>query len=114
MQDIKSIDMANRMIDQLIEKFDSKMDDFVITNVDEDVNHKAFNIDFTAYNYFICLISYERGRFGCSIRNGEYYISLNNSQKWYDEANFDIFFKELKEELELRIPDKYLEAKGWK
>ena len=34
--------------------------------------------------------------------------------KWWDETDFDKFFKELQSEIELRIPDKYLEAKGWK
>jgi len=114
MQDIKSRDMANKIIDQLGEKLGDRITDFVIDNVDEDINHRTFTIDFTAYNYYICLISYERGRFGCSIKNGEYYISLENSQKWYENADLDIFVKELKEELELRIPDKYLKAKGWK
>ena len=28
-------------------------------------------------------------------------------------ADFDVFFKELKQEIELRIPDKFLKAKGW-
>ena len=30
-----------------------------------------------------------------------------------DEADFDVFFMELQKELELRIPDKYLQAHGW-
>ena len=40
-------------------------------------------------------------------------VALNNSQEWWDEANFDDFFEELQKELELRIPDKYLQAHGW-
>ena len=38
---------------------------------------------------------------------GEKLIALNNSQEWWDEADFDVFFMELQKELELRIPDKY-------
>ncbi|MFL0251967.1 hypothetical protein ACJDT4_16225 [Clostridium neuense] len=40
--------------------------------------------------------------------------ALKNSQKWYEKADFDIFCKELQQQLELRIPDKFLEAYGWK
>ena len=44
---------------------------------------------------------------------GEKLIALNNSQEWWDEADFDVFFMELQKELELRIPDKYLQTRGW-
>ena len=114
MQNKSASDMANEIVDDLVEKFDDTMKDFTIQNIDEDENHKTFEIKFIAYNYFVCLISFERGRFGCSIKNGEFYIPLDNSQKWYDTANFDIFYKEIDEEIKLRIPDKYLEKKGWK
>ena len=59
-------------------------------------------------------LNYEKGSFGCCIVTGEMGVGLDNSQQWWDKADFDIFFKELKEEIELRIPDKYLIAKGWK
>ena len=55
----------------------------------------------------------DRSRFGCCISAGEYGLSLENSQKWWDTADFDVFFDDLERELELRIPDKFLKAKGW-
>ena len=86
-----------------------------INNVVDDSNHRAFTINFQAYNYFIVLFNYNRGRIGCSIQYGERtLIRLENSQKWYEEADFDVFCKKLQEQLELRIPDKFLEANGWK
>ena len=30
-----------------------KVDKFCIFNVNDDVNHRAFSIDFEAYNYFV-------------------------------------------------------------
>ncbi len=95
------------------EKMGDKVDKFCIFNVNEDVNHRAFSIDFEAYNYFPIRLNYDKGRFGCNIIFCEKMIALNNSQEWWDEADFDVFFMELQKELELRIPDKYLQAHGW-
>lgn len=99
---------------KLREKFGDKLNNFSISDVIDDPNHRAFSIEFEAYDYFPIRLNYDRGCFGCCICFGEIGIDLKNSQKWWDEADFDVFFKELQDEIELRIPDKYLEAKGWK
>jgi hypothetical protein len=93
--------------------FGDRVTDFSIEDVIDDPNHRQFGVRFFAYNYFVCLIGYGKGGFACSIQQGSYYLRLKNSQEWFDTANFDQFFRELKEELELRIPDKYLKANGW-
>ena len=95
------------------EKLEGKVDQFCILDIHDAVNNRAFSIEFIAYDYFPIRLDYDKGRFGCCIMYGDTAIGLNNSQKWWDEADFDIFFDELKEELELRIPDKYLKAHGW-
>ena len=59
-----------------------KVDKFCIFNVNDDVNHRAFSIDFEAYNYFVIRLNYDKGRFGCNIIFGEKLIALNNSQEW--------------------------------
>ncbi len=59
-------------------------------------------------------MNYERGRFGCCISYGERTVALSNSQQWWEEADFDVFFKELERELKLRIPDKFLKAHRWR
>ena len=105
--------MAIRFSTIAREKMGDKVDKFCIFNVNDDVNHRAFSIDFEAYNYFVIRLNYDQGRFGCNIISGERMIALNNSQGWWDEADFDVFFKELQKELELRIPAKYLRAHGW-
>ena len=105
--------MAIRFSTIAREKMGDKVDNFCIFNVYDDVNHRAFSIDFEAYNYFAIRLNYDQGGFGCNIISGERMIALNNSQEWWDEANFDIFFMELQKELELRIPDEYLRAHGW-
>lgn len=99
----------------IMEKLGNRVDDFVIDDVSNDPNYRTFVVEFDAYNYFRVLIRYERGFFGCCLKYGEHvYIDLTNSQKWYDNIDMDKFLEELQQELELRIPDKYLEAHGWK
>ena len=105
--------MAIRFSTIAREKMGDKVDNFCIFNVNDDVNHREFSIDFEAYNYFVIRLNYDQGRFGCNIISGERMIALNNSQGWWDEADFGVFFKELQKELEFRIPDKYLRAHGW-
>ena len=105
--------MAIRFSTIAREKMGDKVDNFCIFNVNDDVNHREFSIDFEAYNYFAIRLNYDQGRFGCNIISGERMIALNNSQGWWDEADFDVFLIELQKELELRIPAKYLQAHGW-
>jgi hypothetical protein len=107
--------MASDFIDQMISKFGEKMKNFIIQDVTDNPNHRAFSITFEMYNYFNVILNYGRGHFGCAIINGDHHgVSLKNSQEWWDEADFNIFFKELEKEIELRIPEKYLKANGWK
>ena len=114
MQNRTADEISDIVVDMLIEKFKEKMEDFEIFNISETL-YKTFSIRFKAYDYFIVLFNYDRGIIGCSIQYGERtFIGLENSQKLYEKADFDVFCKELQEQLELRIPDKFLEANGWK
>lgn len=114
MQNKTADEMSDVVVDILVEKFKDKMEDFEISNITE-APYKTFSVRFKAYDYFIVLFNYDRGVIGCSIQYGENsFIGLKNSQKWYEKADFDVFCKELQEQLELRIPDKFLEANGWK
>lgn len=73
-----------------------------------------FNIRFTMYKYFHVIFNFNRGAFGCVLINGDIGIDLESSQQWNDKAEMDVFLKELKQEIELRIPDKFLEYHSWK
>ncbi|MEG0314850.1 MAG: hypothetical protein RR646_06285 [Erysipelotrichaceae bacterium] len=110
----KTEKMANVFCDKVREKFGTRVDGFCILDVIDDPNHRAFSVIFEAYNYFPISMNYDNGRFGCCIVYEERGVSLENSQKWWENADFQIFLDELQQEIELRIPDKYLEKKGWK
>lgn len=105
--------MADDFCEWMSEKFEDRVDDFCILDVIDDENHREFSVEFTVYDYFPIRLNYEKGRFGCCIMYGDKEIGLENSQKWWDEANFDVFFKELQDEIELRIPEKFLKSRGW-
>lgn len=110
----KSVDeMSDFIVDEMIGVFKEKVKDFVVKNEIDEANHKSFSVEFGAYDYFPVIFNYDMGRMGCSICFGNRTMELNNSQQWWDEADFDLFFKELQTELELRIPDKFLKAHGW-
>lgn len=107
-------DMAEFIMGRLIEYFGNRIGGFVLEEKADSDSYQGFTIEFNAYNYFPIVFRYDRGHIGFSICYGERNIGLNNSQKWLEKADFNQMLQELKEELELRIPDKYLESRGWK
>ena len=106
--------IANEFREKIVEKLGNRVHSLKILDVIDESRWREFGVEFCAYNYFKVRMNYNRGRFGCCICEGGYGLTLNSSQKWWDTADFDIFFDDLERELELRIPDKFLEAKGWK
>lgn len=107
-------DMVNLIMDGLDEYFGNRIGGFVLEEKADNDSYQGFIIEFNAYNYFPIVFRYDRGHIGFSICYGERNIGLNNSQKWWEKADFTQMFQELKKELELRISDKYLESHGWK
>lgn len=83
--------MSTFFCDKLREKFTNKVDDFVISDMIDDPNHRSFSITFTAYDYFPIRMNYDMGRFGCCTSYEKRGIGLKNSRKWWDSANFYIF-----------------------
>ena len=106
-------DTAKTFTKALREHFGDRVDNFSIYNL-IDTPHQTFSVDFQAYKYFIITLTYDRGSFGCAINYGKSSIGLDNSQQWFDKADMNVFLRELEQQLELRIPDKFLEFNGWK
>ncbi len=102
---------ANKIVEILTNglksTFGCKIDNISICEC-TDVPHTMIAIEFEAYKYFNVRLNFDRGRFGCSIINGKYGVRLESSEKRFEEADLDKFFSDIKTELEVRIPDKYL------
>ena len=61
------------------------------------------------------VFSYELDIIGFSIEVGNgRLLSITNAHNCYSNTDMDIYIQEVVEELELRIPDKYLKSRGWK
>lgn len=77
-------------------------------------NHHSFKIGFIAYNYFYVVFQYNLDIIGCYIKVGNgICIPLITGKNCYSDTVIEDYISKIKDELELRIPDKYLKAKGW-
>ncbi len=94
--------------------FENRITDTKIYDVVDVVNHHSFKIGFLAYNYFSVVFQYELDIIDCYIESGKNAcISLITENHTYSDTDLSSFIVKIKDELELRIPDKYLKAKGW-
>ncbi|QUH28887.1 hypothetical protein [Vallitalea guaymasensis] len=96
------------------EVFGNRIKSLEIYDIVEVPSHWAFKIKFIVYDYFVVLFNYELDIIGFSIELGSgKYVSLSQEKHCYSNTDMATFINEIKEELELRIPDKYLIARGW-
>ena len=103
---------AERIINSLIDTFGDAVSAIVLDGV-IDTPSKAFYIEYVLYNYFCMRFNYDRGHFGSCIVNGENAISIQTEIEWDDECDYIKYWKAVKDDIRLRIPDKYLEKHGW-
>ena len=97
--------------------FGNRITEPKIVDVVEYGPYQRFGIRFVAYEYFLILFNYDRGFCGFSVSiGGQYGASLNGKRglgAYNDITDWDSYLKEIMVEIELRIPDEYLKAKGW-
>ncbi len=115
MQNDELNDVINSVFKAIQNQFGNRIKDIEIVNVVDVPSYWAFNINFIAYNYFFVVFTYDLGSIGFSlILNQKHPVSLLNSSDWYSNIDFDKYFQMVQDNLESRIPDKYLKAYGWK
>ncbi len=97
------------------QSFGNKIRGMEFYDIVEKTGHWSFKICFIAYNYFSVVFSYELDIIGFSIEvgNGKL-LSVINEHNCYSNMDMDSYLQNVIEELELRIPDKYLKIHGWK
>ena len=106
--------LADAFCDTLERVFGDKIVDIFIFDIDDEPDHRTFKLNFAAYNYVWVEFDYEND--WC-----EFFIVLNEAckQSLYSKTKFseitdwDAYLTEIMKEIELRIPEKFLKAKGW-
>ncbi|WP_060681095.1 hypothetical protein [Virgibacillus halodenitrificans] len=106
-------DTAREFIKTAKKYFNNKIDGFTLYSV-TDEPYKMFSIKFCVYNFYVVILNYKRGHFGCAISYGDDAISLNTRNEWEDNSDLIEFWSDIDKQLKLRIPDKFLDANGWK
>ena len=94
--------------------FGNKIRGIEYYDVVEEAGHWSFKIGFFAYDYFYVVFTYELDIIGFSIEVGNgRLISVMNTHNCYSNTDMEAYIQRIVEELELRIPDKYLQTRGW-
>lgn len=93
--------------------FDNRVQGFSLYDV-TDEPYKMFSLKFYAYKFYVVILNYDRGHFGCCISFGTDAIALESNKEWDDNGDLLDFWADIDGQLQLRIPDKYLIANGWK
>lgn len=113
MQNKSASQMADDVIDALVNNFGKGASGFQIFGSNEDINNLTYNVSFLVYDYFWICISYEKGRVIPYIDFGGKIVKLKNLSAWWEKLVLEEWIDDLKDEVRLRIPDKYLQRKGW-
>lgn len=94
--------------------FGDRATGFGVKNLIEDPAHLAFSLAFEAYEFVPVIFNYDRGFFAFAVDYGSRSVLIEpRGEEWASFDEFDRVLQQLDNELRLRIPDKYLDAKGW-
>jgi len=107
--------LADEFCDILDRVFAKRIGTFCIYDIVDEPSHQTFKIDFKAYDYFTIEFDYENDlcEFFIALTK-EAKISLTKEPAVYSQiSDWDKYLKGVMDEIELRIPDKFLKAKGW-
>mgnify|MGYP000538060973 CR=1 FL=1 len=107
--------LSDEFFDIVKRVFKDKIDGIVIYDIVDESNHHTFKLKFRVYNFAGVKFQYENDFFEIYLfLNGEEGLLLSKPNSRYSEiSDWDSYLKEIMTEIELRIPDKFLKAKGW-
>ena len=107
--------LADEFFDIVKRVFKDKIDVIVFDNIVDEPNHQTFKLDFKAYDYFTIEFDYENDL--CEffiVLTKEAKISLTKEPAIYSQiSDWDSYLRGVMDEIKIRIPDKFLKAKGW-
>ena len=109
------LELARETRKKIRQIFGERIDTIAGYDYVDETNHQTFKLDFEAYDFFAIEFDYENDL--CEffiVLSKEVKLSLTKEPAVYSQiTDWDSYLKGIKDELELRIPDKFLKAKGW-
>ena len=93
--------------------FGKKVDDFAILETADAPDGVEFIVQFNMYGYADISVTCVNGELSAHALQGKSPKDLSVKVK-YKSNSYRRFFRKMQKEVALRIPDKYLIAKGWK
>ena len=112
----KSVEEIKLELIRRIERsFGDRASEVTICELVDVPNHYILRLIFRAYDYYWVQFNYDNDLCGFSIDLGdEFGASLESKMRSYmGTKDWDNYLKEIMAEIELRIPDEFLKAKGW-
>ena len=103
------------LIGRIERYFGDRASELTISEFVDVPNYRILRLIFRAYDYYWVQFNYENDLCGFSIvLNDEFGASLESKMSSYmGTKDWDNYLKEIMAEIELRIPDEFLKAKGW-
>ena len=109
------LELARETRKQIRKVFGERVDTIAGYDYVDETSYQTFKLDFKAYDYFAIEFDYENDM--CEffiVLTKEVKLSLTKEPAVYSQiTDWDSYLKEIMTEIELRIPDKFLKAKGW-
>ncbi|MCH5267601.1 MAG: hypothetical protein J1E62_04570 [Lachnospiraceae bacterium] len=105
--------MAVCINNKIRDYFGNRVDDFGVEEISEDLNNITFTISFRAYESYSIFLLNNLGNYSCYFMIGGVKFNFKSAHKYLESGDYETLFSEIKHELELRLPDKFLEARGW-
>lgn len=107
--------LSDEFFDIVKRVFKDKINGIVFDDIVDEPNHHTFKLKFRIYNFAGVKFQYENDFFEIHVFfNGDEGLLLSKGNSRYSEiSDWDSYLKEIMAEIELRIPDEYLKAKGW-
>ncbi len=109
-----ALELAKGVQSALRGYFADRATGFGVTNLVDNPSHLRFSVLFEVYDYLPLIFTYDRGSFAVAVDYGRRSVAIQpDDGVWAPFDQFDLVLTQIDREARLRIPEKYLEAKGW-
>ncbi|BAJ74804.1 hypothetical protein MTES_1840 [Microbacterium testaceum StLB037] len=113
LSDKPAVDLAREFVSAFRGFFGDRVGRFSVKDIVDGDGHTEFSVLFDIYAFFPLRFNFDRGAFGFSIDYGERGISVEPVTGWPEFTDLSLVATELDREIRMRIPERFLEDRGW-